>query len=83
MLAHQEGVAEQLAIDWGVYATRMEHADTVDELIDAALEGARDFAQLDPGAKVVITAGRAGIPGGTNLIMIREVPERGGRTPQA
>jgi len=80
VLAHQEGVAEQLAIDWGVYATRMDHADTVDELIDAALEGARDFAQLDPGAKVVITAGRAGIPGGTNLIMIREVPEPGGRT---
>jgi len=83
VLAHQEGVAEQLAIDWGVYATRMDHADTVDELIDAALEGARDFAQLEPGAKVVITAGRAGIPGGTNLIMIREVPEPGARTPSS
>jgi pyruvate kinase len=81
VLAHQEGVAEQLAIDWGVYATRMDHADTVDELIDWALVGARDFAGLEPGAKVVITAGRAGIPGGTNLIMIREVPEPGGRTP--
>jgi len=80
VLAHQEGVAEQLAIDWGVYATRMDHADTVDELIDSALEGARDFAELEPGAKVVITAGRAGIPGGTNLIMIREVPGHGGRT---
>jgi pyruvate kinase len=80
VLAHQEGVAEQLAIDWGVYATRMDHADTVDELIDSALEGARDFAELEPGAKVVITAGRAGIPGGTNLIMIREVPEPGRRT---
>ena len=80
VLAHQPGVAEQLAIDWGVYATRMDHADTVDELIDSALEGARDFAELEPGAKVVITAGRAGIPGGTNLIMIREVPEPGRRT---
>jgi pyruvate kinase len=81
VLAHLVGVADQLAIDWGVYATRMDHADTVDELIDSALEGARDFAGLEPGAKVVITAGRAGIPGGTNLIMIREVPEPGGRTP--
>jgi pyruvate kinase len=80
VLAHQPGVAEQLALEWGVYATRMDHADTVDELIDAALDGARDFAELAPGAKVVITAGRAGIPGGTNLIMIREVPEPGGRT---
>jgi pyruvate kinase len=80
VLTHQAGVAEQLAIDWGVYATRMDHADTVDELIETALEGARDFAGLDPGARVVITAGRAGIPGGTNLIMIREVPEPGERT---
>jgi pyruvate kinase len=80
VLAHQPGVAEQLAIEWGVYATRMDHADSVDELIDAALEGARDFAGLDPGSSVVITAGRAGIPGGTNLIMIREVPEPEGRT---
>ena len=63
VLAHQTGVAEQLALEWGVYATRMEHADTVDELIDSALEGARDFAELAPGAKVVITAGRAGIAG--------------------
>jgi hypothetical protein len=59
----------------------MDHADTVDELIESALEGARDFAGLDPGAKVVITAGRAGIPGGTNLIMIREVPGPSGRIP--
>jgi pyruvate kinase len=80
VLTHQAGVAEQLAIDWGVYATRMDHADTVDELIETALEGARDFAGLEPGSKVVITAGRAGIPGGTNLIMIREVPEPGART---
>jgi len=80
VLAHQSGVAEQLALEWGVYATRMAHADTVDELIDAALEGARDFAGLAPGAQVVITAGRAGIAGGTNLIMIREVPEPGART---
>ncbi len=73
-LTPQAGVAEQLALEWGVYATGMHHADTVDELIDAALEGARDFAELAEGARVVITAGRAGMAGGTNLIMIREVP---------
>ena len=75
-LAHQQGVAEQLALEWGVHAIAMAHADSVDELIERALEGARDFAGLTPGSRVVITAGRAGIPGGTNLIMIREVPER-------
>ena len=75
VLAHQAGVAEQLSLEWGIYATRMAHQDSVDDLIEAALDGAREFAGLQPGARVVITAGRAGIPGGTNLIMIREVPE--------
>jgi hypothetical protein len=49
-------------------------AETVDELIESALEGARDFAGLEPGALVVITAGQAGMAGGTNLIMVREIP---------
>ena len=75
VLAHRAGVCEQLSLEWGVYATRMEHSDSVDELIDHALVGARDFAGLAPGAQVVITAGRAGMAGGTNLIMVREVPE--------
>jgi pyruvate kinase len=83
VLAHQAGVAEQLALEWGIYPTRMDEAESVDELIDAALVGARDFAGLEPGSKVIITAGRAGIPGGTNLIMVREVPDRSGRIPGA
>jgi len=83
VLAHQAGVAEQLALEWGIYPTRMDEAESVDELIDAALVGARDFAGLEPGSKVIITAGRAGIPGGTNLIMVREVPGPSGRIPGA
>ena len=74
VLAHRAGVSEQLALEWGVYPTKMEHSDSVDELIESALIGARDFAGLAPGAQVVITAGRAGMAGGTNLIMVREVP---------
>ena len=73
-LCHEPGVAEQLALEWGVYAAPMVVAESVDELIDAALLGARDYAGLPPGALVVITAGRMGTAGGTNLIMIREVP---------
>jgi pyruvate kinase len=73
-LAHEPGVAEQLAVEWGVYPTSMAVAETVDELIESALEGARDFAGLEPGALVVITAGQAGMAGGTNLIMVREIP---------
>jgi pyruvate kinase len=44
-------------------------------MIDLALLTARDFAGLETGARVVITAGRrTGTPGATNLVMVREIP---------
>ena len=74
-LAHQPGVADQLTLEWGVYPTSMPTAETVDEMIDLALVTARDFAGLEPGARVVLTAGRrTGTPGATNLVMVREIP---------
>jgi pyruvate kinase len=74
-LAHQPGVADQLTLEWGVYPTSMPTADSVDEMIDLALVTARDFAGLEPGARVVLTAGRrTGTPGATNLVMVREIP---------
>jgi len=74
-LAHQPGVANQLTLEWGVYPTDMPTADTVDEMIERALEIARDFAGLEQGARVVITSGRrTGTPGATNLVMVREIP---------
>jgi pyruvate kinase len=73
-LADTPRVACQLTLEWGVYPSSMRTAETVDELIDSALEQARDYARLPSGARVVITAGRAGTPGATNLIMVREIP---------
>ena len=53
----------------------MPAAENVDDLIDRSLVRARDFAGLEPGASVVITAGRrTGTPGATNLVMVREIP---------
>jgi pyruvate kinase len=47
----------------------------VDEMIDTALEKARDWAGLPSGARVVLTSGRqTGTPGATNLVMVREIP---------
>jgi pyruvate kinase len=44
-------------------------------MIEQSLIGARDFAGLRSGSNVVLTAGRrTGTPGGTNLVMVREVP---------
>ena len=74
-LAHDPRVADQLTLEWGVVPTGMSIAESVDEMIDNALLGAREFAGLPSGAPVVITAGlRTGTPGATNLIMIRELP---------
>jgi pyruvate kinase len=74
-LAHTPGIADQLTLEWGVYPTSMETADSVDEMIDMALVTARDFAGLETGARVVLTAGRrTGTPGATNLVMVREIP---------
>ena len=53
----------------------MPSAESVDELIDEALERARDYADLEQGARAVLTAGRrTGTPGATNLITLREIP---------
>jgi pyruvate kinase len=74
-LAHQPGVGNQLALEWGVYPTPMPTADSVDEMVELALAAARDQAGLATGARVVLTAGRrTGTPGATNLVMVREIP---------
>ena len=76
-LAHQPGVADQLTLEWGVYPTSMPTADTVDEMIDLALVTARDFAGLEPGARVVLTVGPAHRHAG------RDEPGDGARDPLA
>jgi pyruvate kinase len=73
-LAYERRVANQLALEWGVHPTTMDVSPTVDELIDTALQRARDFAGLPSGAWVVLTAGPRVGPGATNLIMLRELP---------
>ncbi len=74
-LAYEERAANQLTLEWGVHPSAVSVAETVDEMIDAALVAARDHAGLARGARVIVTAGRqTGTPGGTNLIMVREIP---------
>jgi pyruvate kinase len=74
-LVHDEGVASQLTLEWGVIVGRMEVANSVEDLVEDALLCARNAAGLDAGASVVLTAGRrTGTPGATSLVMVREVP---------
>ncbi len=74
-LAQEKAIADQLALEWGVYPRTMPMSESVDELIDSALLAAKEFAELPTGALVVITAGRqTGLAGATNLITVREIP---------
>ena len=74
-LAYEPRAANQLTLEWGVHPAPVEVAGTVDEMIDGALVAAREHAGLPTGARVIVTAGRqTGTPGGTNLIMVREIP---------
>jgi len=74
-LAYEPRAANQLTLEWGVHPASVHVAETVDDMIDAALLAAGETFGLPSGARVVVTAGRqTGTPGGTNLIMVREIP---------
>jgi pyruvate kinase len=74
-LAHDPLVAEQLTLEWGVYPVVADVADSLDELVDAALRVARDFAGLGSGDRVVVTNGQQpGAPGATNAVIGRALP---------
>ena len=74
-LAHSADLANQLALEWGVYPHTMDVSGSVDDLIERALHTAKEFAGFAVGTRVVITAGqRTGTTGATNLIMVRDIP---------
>jgi pyruvate kinase len=74
-LAHQEQVANQLALEWGVHPRLLPVFASTDELVDASLEAAREIASLPAGSRVILTAGPStGRAGATNLILMREIP---------
>ncbi|MCW3064432.1 MAG: pyruvate kinase [Solirubrobacterales bacterium] len=74
-LAHDPPVAEQLTLEWGVYPVVTDMSESLDELVDAALRVARDFAGLQTGDRIVVTNGQQpGAPGATNAIIERALP---------
>jgi pyruvate kinase len=73
-LTHDSGVAQQLALEWGVIPSTIPAPETVDELISAGIDQAARVAVFEPGATVVLTAGNIGVRGTTNLIVMRDVP---------
>jgi pyruvate kinase len=73
-LADERRVANQLNLEWGIVPALFEFEESVEELIEAALEQAARLLVLEPGQRLVISAGPGKRSGETNLITLRVVP---------
>ncbi len=70
-LTHMDWAVRQLALEWGVTPILIPQQDDVERLWDASIAAAKEAGFLEPGDRVVITAGTAvNIPGSTNVIKV-------------
>ncbi|MBX5475267.1 MAG: pyruvate kinase [Thermoleophilia bacterium] len=70
-LTHVDWAMRQLALEWGVTPLLIPEMSDVEALWAAAVEAARAAGIVQPGDRVVITAGTAvNIPGSTNVIKV-------------
>jgi pyruvate kinase len=70
-LTHNRYALQQMALEWGVIPLLLPQAENVQQLWDEAIAAARDAGLVDPGDRMVITAGTSvNIPGTTNLIKV-------------
>jgi pyruvate kinase len=73
--AHDERVARQLNLEWGVYPCEIVLHRSAEELVADSLARTKPLGPFETGEMVVLTAGRAtGTPGATSLVMVRELP---------
>jgi pyruvate kinase len=70
-LSHHRTALQQMALEWGVTPALMTEAEDVEDLWSRSLEAARNAGAVDPGDRVVLTAGTAvNLPGSTNVIKV-------------
>jgi pyruvate kinase len=70
-LTHHEYALYHMALEWGVTPVRVPECADVEELWATSLEAARSTGIVEPGDRVVLTAGTAvNIPGSTNVIKV-------------
>jgi pyruvate kinase len=73
-LTHHDYAWRQMAIEWGVIPLRIPQCADVEELWDRSMQAARESGVVDPGDRVVITAGTAvNVAGSTNVIKVETV----------
>ena len=70
-LSHNQVAVQQMALEWGVTPILMPETKNIEDLWGRTLEWARKSGVIDPGDRVVLTAGTAvNLPGTTNLIKV-------------
>jgi pyruvate kinase len=70
-LTHHHYSLRHMAIEWGVTPLEVPEAANVEDLWSSSLEAARRSGLVEPGDRVVITAGTAvNMPGSTNVIKV-------------
>jgi pyruvate kinase len=70
-LTHIDWARRQMALEWGVTPVHIHEAPDVEELWEVSVSAAREAGIVEPGDRVVITAGTAvNIPGSTNVIKV-------------
>ncbi len=70
-LTHHEYSLHHMALEWGVTPVPIPQCADVEELWSTSIEAARQTGIVDPGDRIVITAGTAvNIPGSTNVIKV-------------
>jgi pyruvate kinase len=70
-VTHKRHAVQQLALEWGVVPHEIEECKDVEDLWARSLGAARETGIVEPGDRVVITAGTAvNVPGTTNVIKV-------------
>jgi pyruvate kinase len=70
-VTHKRYAVQQLALEWGVVSAEIEECKDVEDLWARSLEAARATGLVEPGDRIVITAGTAvNVPGTTNVIKV-------------
>ena len=70
-ITHHPHAVQQMALEWGITPVLVDEAADVEDLWTVSVEAARGSGIVEPGDRVVITAGTAvNIPGSTNVIKV-------------
>src|SRR4051794_9822920 len=70
-LSHHQYALQQMAVEWGVTPLLIPEQPNVENLWSLSIESARAAGMVQPGDRVVITAGtQVNIPGSTNVIKV-------------